>query len=366
MTDEMLGVDDLCISFDDFEALHKVSFSMPKGKLIGLIGPNGCGKSTMMKCISKLHTRWTGEIRIDGKSTADMRPVDIAKIVANVPAEMTQMYGMSVMDMVMLGRYPFVNKVWWESEDDEQVVREALQTFGLDHYRRKQISLLSSGEKQRVLIAKAYVQNPKVMLVDEPTSHLDMRYKLEVMEYLRSMARNDMTVMVAEHDISLMARYCDVCIIMKKGSIVSMGDPKEIITEDLIREVYEVESCVGTDREGEIYVLPKRSVRGSRSHALFHPSAGDIPGADRAVHRSRRCRRHLHSRVPYARWDGALRTAGSCRRIRRSVQDTRAPGSGGGGVPRMGRCDAEDRCGYGLHRLVLIFGEDVHRQILRR
>ena len=128
MTDEMLGIDDLCISFDDFEALHKVSFSMPKGKLIGLIGPNGCGKSTMMKCISKLHTRWTGEIRIDGKSTADMRPVDIAKIVANVPAEMTQMYGMSVMDMVMLGRYPFVNKVWWESEDDEQVVREALQT----------------------------------------------------------------------------------------------------------------------------------------------------------------------------------------------------------------------------------------------
>lgn len=263
MTDEMLGIDNLRIRFDDFEALHGVSFSMPKGKLIGLIGPNGCGKSTMMKCISKLHTSWTGEIRIDGESTADMRPQDIAKIVANVPAEMTQMYGMSVMDMVMLGRYPFVNKVWWESEDDEKVVREALKYFGLDHYRRKQISLLSSGEKQRVLIAKAYVQNPKIMLVDEPTSHLDMKYKLQVMEYLRDMAHSDMTVMVAEHDISLMARYCDICIIMKKGSIVAIGDPKEIITEDLIREVYEVESCVGVDREGEIYVLPKRYIQDS-------------------------------------------------------------------------------------------------------
>ena len=261
MTDEMLGIQDLRISFDDFEALHGLTFSMPKGKLIGLIGPNGCGKSTMMKCISKLHTNWTGEIRIDGESTADMRPVDIAKMVANVPAEMTQMYGMSVMDMVMLGRYPFVNKVWWESEDDEKVVRKALQTFGLDHYRRKQVSLLSSGEKQRVLIAKAYVQNPKVMLVDEPTSHLDMKYKLEVMEYLQNMARNDMTVVVAEHDISLMARYCDICIIMKKGSIVTIGDPKKVITEDLIRQVYEVDARVGLDVDGEIYVLPKRYIK---------------------------------------------------------------------------------------------------------
>ncbi len=262
MMGEMLGIDNLSLKFDDFEALHGITFSMPKGKMVGLIGPNGCGKSTMMKCISKLHTKWTGEIRIDGKATASMRPADIAKLVANVPAEMAHMYGMSVMDTVMLGRYPFVNKVWWESEDDEKAVREALQTFGLDHYRRKQVSLLSSGEKQRVLIAKAYVQNPLVMLVDEPTSHLDMKYKLEVMEYLQNMARKDMTVVVAEHDISLMARFCEICIIMKKGSIVAIGDPKEIITEELIREVYEVESCVGNDREGEIYVLPKRSVKG--------------------------------------------------------------------------------------------------------
>ncbi len=263
MTDErpMMEIRDLRISFDDFEALHGVSYDVPKGKLVGLIGPNGCGKSTMMKCISKLHNHWTGTIRIDGEDTSGMRPPDVAKVVANVPAEVGAIYGMSVMDMVMLGRYPFVNRVWWESEEDEKVVREALRTFGLDHYRRKQVSLLSSGEKQRTLIAKAYVQNPKVMLVDEPTSHLDMKYKLEVMEYLQKMARNDMTVIVAEHDISLMARYCDTCIIMKKGSIVTIGDPKEVITEDLIREVYEVESCVGLDREGEIYVLPKRYIR---------------------------------------------------------------------------------------------------------
>ena len=100
------------------------------------------------------------------------------------------------------------------------------------------------------------------MLVDEPTSHLDMKYKLQVMEYLKSMSKTDMTVLVAEHDISLMARYCDLCIIMKQGRIVTIGDPKVVITEDLIREVYEVEARVGLDADGEVYVLPKRYIEG--------------------------------------------------------------------------------------------------------
>lgn len=257
----MLDIRDLRISFGDFEVLHGINLKLPKGKLIGLIGPNGCGKSTMMKCISKINKGWTGSISIDGKDISGMRPIDIARCVANVPAEPGPTYGMNVTDLVMMGRYPFVNKVWWESADDEKAVREALKYFGLDHYRRKQLSLLSSGEKQRALIAKAYVQEPKVMLVDEPTSHLDMKYKLDVMKYLKTMAEgSDMTVLVAEHDISLMARYCDLCVIMKKGSIVGYGNPKEIVTPQLMRDVYEVEAVVGTDPDGEIYVLPKNAI----------------------------------------------------------------------------------------------------------
>ena len=259
--EEFLRIDDLSISFGDFEALHHISFSLPKGLLVGLIGPNGCGKSTMMKCISKMHTKWTGKISIDGQDTAEFKAKDVAKMVASVPAEPGPLFGTTVMELVMLGRYPFVNKVWWESPDDEKIVREALKTFGLDHLRRKAVALCSSGEKQRALIAKAYVQEPKLMLVDEPTSHLDMKYKLEVMEYLQNMARKDMTILVAEHDISLMARYCDICIIMKKGSIVTIGDPKKVITEDLIRQVYEVDARVGLDVDGEIYVLPKRYIK---------------------------------------------------------------------------------------------------------
>lgn len=258
--DELLKVEDLRMRFGDFEALKGVSFSLGKGKLVGLIGPNGCGKSTMMKCISKVHDMTSGSVSVDGNDISRMKPAEVAKLVATVPAEAGQTFGTTVMDMVMLGRYPYVDRVWWETREDEAKVREALRVFGLDHLRKKQVSLCSSGERQRALIAKAYVQEPKLMLVDEPTSHLDMKYKLDVMEYLQSMARNDMTVMVAEHDISLMARYCDTCIIMKHGEIVTIGDPKKVIDSDLIRDVYEVDARVGLDEDGEIYVLPKRYV----------------------------------------------------------------------------------------------------------
>lgn len=239
--------------------LKNINLDLGRGLMVGLIGPNGCGKSTMMKCISKIYRMTSGQVYIDGHDVGAMRPSEVAKIVSSVPAETGQStLGMSVMDMVMLGRYPFVDKIWWENPEDERIVRKAMKAFGIDHLRKKQVSTLSSGEKQRAMIAKAYVQEPKLMLVDEPTSHLDIKYKLEVMEYLRSMAKADMTVIVAEHDISLMARYCDVCVIMKEGSIVTIGDPNKVITEGLMQQVYEVSARVGLDPDGEIYVLPKK------------------------------------------------------------------------------------------------------------
>ena len=243
-----------------YHADHDISFSLPSGKLVGLIGPNGCGKTTMMKCINRMHEPTSGDILIDGVSILDKTPGEIARIVSNVPAEMTASFGLTVFETVMLGRYPYLQNMWWETDEDETIVMDALKKFGVEHLQDRALNMLSSGEKQRVLIAKAYVQNPRLMLVDEPTSHLDMKYKLDVMEYLRAMVRQNMTVLVAEHDISLMARYCDLCIIMKKGELVALGDPKKVITEELIRSVYDVEASVGFDKDGSIYVLPKRYV----------------------------------------------------------------------------------------------------------
>jgi len=241
-----------------FQAVKDVSYSIGSGLLVGLIGPNGCGKSTMMKCINRVHPITSGDVLIDGESVKTSSHAALARKISNVPAELKVSFGLSVFDTVMTGRYPYATSLWWETREDEEIVREALKKFGVEEFANRQLHMLSSGERQRVLIAKAYVQEPRLMLVDEPTSHLDMKYKLEVMEYLQYMVKKDMSIMVAEHDISLMARYCDMCIIMKRGEIVAMGDPKEVITSELIEKVYEVNASVGFDQDGELYVLPKR------------------------------------------------------------------------------------------------------------
>jgi iron complex transport system ATP-binding protein len=241
-----------------FHAVKDVSFSIDTGKLVGLIGPNGCGKSTMMRCINKLHRLSSGDVLIDGDSVLKKTPSELARSVANVPAQLRNNFGLTVYETVMMGRYPFMKNIWWETDKDESFVMETMEKFGVKRLQDSQLNMLSSGEMQRVLIAKAYVQEPRLMLVDEPTSHLDMKYKLEVMEYLNAMVRKDMSILVAEHDISLMARYCDLCIIMKEGRIIDIGPPKEIITAELIEDVYGVSASVGFDKDGELFVLPKR------------------------------------------------------------------------------------------------------------
>ena len=255
----LLEVRDLHKYYEDgYHAVRGVSYKIGSGLLVGLIGPNGCGKSTMMKCINKLHEMSSGDILIDGESIIGKSTSEIARIVSNVPAELRASFGLTVYETCMLGRYPYLRNMWWESKEDEAFVVETLKKFGVYHLRDRPLHMLSSGEQQRVLIAKAYVQEPRLMLVDEPTSHLDMKYKLDVMEYLTAMVKKDMTILVAEHDISLMARYCDLCIIMKKGEIVAIGKPKDVITPQLIEDVYDVSASVGFDDEGELYVLPKR------------------------------------------------------------------------------------------------------------
>lgn len=241
-----------------YHAVRDVSYSIGYGQLVGLIGPNGCGKSTMMKCINKLLKISSGDVLIEGESISRKSAKELAKGVASVPAQLRSNFGLTVYETVMMGRYPFLDNLWWETDEDESVVMDAMEKFGVKHLQDSSLNMLSSGEMQRVLISKAYVQNPKIMLVDEPTSHLDMKYKLEVMEYLNAMVKKDMSILVAEHDISLMARYCDTCIIMKEGRIVDIGPPKEIITSELIEDVYGVSASVGFDKDGEIFVLPKR------------------------------------------------------------------------------------------------------------
>ncbi len=200
MTDEtpLLEVRDLTKTYDNgYEAVKGVSFSLPAGKLVGLIGPNGCGKTTMMRCINKMHPITSGDVLIDGESVKPLTPAQVARKVSNVPAEMTASFGLTVFETVMLGRYPYLQNMWWETEEDESEVEDALEKFGVKHLQDRPLGMLSSGERQRVLIAKAFVQNPRLMLVDEPTSHLD----IDTIEWLEDyMIASQLAFLVVSHD----------------------------------------------------------------------------------------------------------------------------------------------------------------------
>jgi iron complex transport system ATP-binding protein len=264
MPDEgmLIKIEGVAFKYDSTQTLDNVQFESKRGEFLGLIGPNGSGKTTLLRCINGLLKPEKGAILLDGKDVSKMKLSEIAQIAAGVPTDIPDDFNVSVEEYVYLGRYPHIQNLWWEDKHDEEQVEKAIESFELQHLRRRKLFEVSSGEKERVLLAKAVVQEPKVMLVDEPSAHLDLKYKLEVMERLHELSRQGITVICASHDINLLIKYCDRVIIMKSGKIVTCGKPIDVMTEDLIRYVYEVEAVVLREH-GEIYAIPKRPLKPS-------------------------------------------------------------------------------------------------------
>jgi iron complex transport system ATP-binding protein len=239
------------------KTLKGITINAQKGQLIGIMGPNGCGKTTFMRCINKVLKPQEGAIYVDGKDLDRLKMMEVAKICANIPADVPDDFHLSVEEFVALGRYPFVTGIWWEGEKDERLVREAMKAYHVTHLKDRKLAELSSGEKARVLLAKGAVQQPKILLADEPSAHLDLKFKLQVMQALKDLSRQGVTVITASHDINLIAKYADLIIVISDGGIISYGPPAEVINEDIIRAVYGVEVTVIRDN-GELYVIPLR------------------------------------------------------------------------------------------------------------
>jgi len=239
--------------------LKGITIDAKRGQLIGIMGPNGCGKTTFMRCINKVLKPQEGAIYIDGKDLDRLKMMEVAKICANIPADVPDDFHLSVEEFVALGRYPFVTGIWWEGEKDEQLVRDAMKAYQVAHLKDRKLAELSSGEKARVLLAKGAVQQPKILLADEPSAHLDLKFKLQVMQALKDLSRQGVTVITASHDINLIAKYADLVVVISDGGIVSYGPPAEVINEEIIRAVYGVEVTIIRD-SGELYVIPLRPV----------------------------------------------------------------------------------------------------------
>ncbi|MDW0116427.1 adenosylcobinamide amidohydrolase [Sporosarcina thermotolerans] len=236
----MLKVDNLSGGYGKEPIVKNISFSVKKGEVLGILGPNGSGKSTLLKIISGILPKLEGTVQIDRQDAAVYSQKQFARKVAVLPQLHAHAFSHTVKDTVALGRYPHQSGLFssWSSED-ESAVTKAMDYTGVTRYKDTPIELLSGGEQQRVFVAQALAQEAPILLLDEPTNHLDIAHQQQLLDTIRKQAiEKGVTVISVFHDINLASLYCDRLLLMDKGRIATIGEPKDVIMESTIGTVY--------------------------------------------------------------------------------------------------------------------------------
>lgn len=241
----MLVVDHVCIRYEQKQVIKDFSFEVADGEIVSIIGPNGSGKSTLLKSIARMHPYDKGQITLNKTNMKSMNSKEIAKRLCMLSQRNQAPNDITVENLVSYGRYP--HKKWFErlNDDDMQIVHWALEKTHLLHYKDRPISALSGGESQRAWIAMALAQRPQILLLDEPTTYLDISHQHEVLQLVRELNEEmGMTVVMVLHDLNQAATYSDKIVVIQEGSCKYIGNPKEVMTTGMIREVYRMESEV--------------------------------------------------------------------------------------------------------------------------
>ncbi len=228
--------------------LDKLDVDIPKGKITGIIGPNGCGKSTLLKTIGRIKRMDSGTVLLDGKCIYDYTSREFARQLSLLPQTPSAPEGLSAEEIVSYGRYAYQKGLGRLKEKDREIIRWALSVTGLEGFEKRSVENMSGGQRQRVFIAMALAQQADIILLDEPTTYLDISYQLEILELLKRLNRSQgCTIVMVLHDINLASHYCDNLIALKCGKIICSGDPDTVMTKDIMRRVYEIETEIATD-----------------------------------------------------------------------------------------------------------------------
>ncbi|MBC7107342.1 MAG: ABC transporter ATP-binding protein [Methanomassiliicoccales archaeon] len=239
-----LVIDDVRFSYRSFEVLKGISFDLRESEILGVIGPNGSGKTTLLKCINKILEPKQGEILLDGRKIRKMKRIEVARNLGYVPQNAYAGFDSpTVFDVVLMGRRPHI--AWQCCERDTEKVWEILTMLGIERLAMRKFDELSGGQQQKVLIARALAQEAKVLLLDEPTSNLDIRHQLEVMNLIeRLVTDNGLAGIAAIHDLNLASKYCDKVVMMKEGKIFAAGSADRVLTPENIEKVYGVRVAI--------------------------------------------------------------------------------------------------------------------------
>ena len=233
-----LQIKNLNFSYNATKVIDGVSLTLKQGEFLGIIGPNGAGKSTLLRLICGICKPGAGEIMLFEKQLAKQSKKEIARQVAFVPQETHFTLNFTVEEVVMMGRYPYLQPFVHEKKDDLDARERAITAAHIEHLRKRPVNSLSSGERQRVVIARALAQVPRMLVLDEPTSHLDLHHQHSIMELLKRLNKEGLTVAVVHHDLNLASLYCRHLVLMHGGKIAATGTPNELIKKEILSKVY--------------------------------------------------------------------------------------------------------------------------------
>jgi iron complex transport system ATP-binding protein len=236
---DVLRADGVTLGYEKSPVIRDITFGVPAGSVLGVIGPNGAGKTTLFKALSRIMKPWKGTITYKGADVDGMSRKGFARLVAVVPQFRSVPPPFTVREFVSLGRYPHGGRLTRLGREDKEIIDEAMELLHVADYGHKLVSSLSSGEMQRVFLAQGLVQNPELILMDEPTAHLDIGQKIRALDLMKSLAkRRGLTALIILHDLNLAGMYCDRIVMMAQGGIRSAGTPEEVLTEENISGVY--------------------------------------------------------------------------------------------------------------------------------
>jgi iron complex transport system ATP-binding protein len=272
-----LEVEGLSFSYGEVENLSGISLQVDGGEVLGIVGPNGSGKTTLIRCISRILVPDSGTVLLDGRDVSGMSRTDIAKEIGFVPQNsVSDQMPPSVYEVVLMGRLPYIT--WNYSDQDREIAWKAMQEMDVSDLASRPFNRLSSGQTQRVLIARAITQGAKLIMLDEPTSNLDVRYQIEVLETIRStVKRKGISACLIIHDLDLAMRFCDRVLLMNSGRVVALGPTTEVLTPENIESVFGIRTAINTEYgRARIIVLDRGPAASFRSILRHNPASWTI------------------------------------------------------------------------------------------